>query len=136
MLSIFPLIGRSVFETTVAKKNSRELLAIESKGVRASGYEDAKGFVVCKGSQFVKDEVPSIHRYASTLRKDLLEQGVLVLDGQRLVLTQDYMLNSPSSAAGVVLGRSANGLMEWKSKTGATLKELQEQATAATDSIG
>jgi hypothetical protein len=134
MLSIFPLIGLGVFEKTVAKKSARELLIIESKGIRASGYEDAKGFVICKGSQLVKEEGGSIHRFAATLRKDLLEQGVLVIEGQNLVLTQDYTFNSPSSAAGVVLGRSASGPFEWKTRNGVTLKELQAAAAETSDS--
>jgi hypothetical protein len=135
MLGIFPLIGLGVFEKTVARKSSRELLVIESRGIRASGYEDAKGFVVCKGSQLVKEEGSSIHRFAATLRKDLREQGVLVLDGQNLVLTQDYTFNSPSSAAGVVLGRSASGPFEWKSKSGVTLKEIQASAADTADPV-
>jgi hypothetical protein len=133
MLSIFPLIGLGVFEKTVAKKSTRELLVIESRGIRASGYEDSKGFIVCKGSQLVREEGSSIHRFAATLRKDLLEQGVLVADDQHLVLTQDYTFNSPSSAAGVVLGRSASGPFEWKLKNGVTLKELQAAAAANSD---
>lgn len=40
--------------------------------------------------------------------------------------TQDYSFSSPSTAAAVVLGRSANGRIEWKAADGRTLKELQE----------
>jgi hypothetical protein len=34
--------------------------------------------------------------------------------------------SSPSTAAAVVLGRSANGRVEWKAADGRTLKEIQE----------
>ena len=128
MLSIFPLIGLGVFEKTEAAKRPTILLYVESKGVKASGYEDPKGFVVCKGSQLVKDEVVSIHQYMSTLRKDFIDQGVIVQDGQHYVFTQDWVFNSPSTAAGVILGRTANGRIEWKTKDGTTLKELQSAA--------
>ena len=84
ILSIFPLLGLGVFEKTVTTKKPTELLTIDSKGIKASGYEDAKGFVVVKGSQLVKDEVQSIHQYMSTLRKDLLAQGVIVDNGKYL----------------------------------------------------
>ncbi|MFN7581421.1 MAG: GIY-YIG nuclease family protein, partial [Planctomyces sp.] len=57
IVSIFPLLG-----------------LIESKGIRATGFEDARGFVVVNGSQVVKDEVQSIHQNISNLRKDLLDQ--------------------------------------------------------------
>jgi hypothetical protein len=57
ILSIFPLLGLGVFEKTVTTaKKSNDLLTIDSKGVKAAGYEDAKGFVVVKGSQLVKTE--------------------------------------------------------------------------------
>jgi hypothetical protein len=133
MLSIFPLLGLGVFEKTEAKRKPQEMLFLESKGITARGYEDAKGFVVCKGSQVAREEVPSIHQYMSALRKDLLEQGVINLDGQHYVLAQDHVFQSPSTAAGVIAGRTANGRVEWKTKDGRTLKQLQ---MAAADQSG
>ena len=100
VLSIFPLLGLGVFEKTESIKRPSELLFVESKGTRASGYEDSKGFVVCKGSQATKAEVSSIQSFMSTLRKDLLAQGVIVDDGQHYVFTQDHVFGSPSTAAG------------------------------------
>ena len=81
-----------------------------------------------KGSQLVKDEVQSIHQYMSTLRKDLLTQGVIVLNGQTYIFAQDQVFGSPSTAAGVILGRAANGRIEWKNSEGKTLKQLQVAA--------
>lgn len=133
MLSIFPLVGLGVFEKTETTKKPGELLSVESKGIKASGYEDAKGFVVVKGSQLVKEEVPSIPQYVSTLRKDLLIQGVIVDNGQHYVFTQDQVFNSPSTAAGVLMGRNANGRTEWRNKEGRTLKQLQEVAAEEAD---
>jgi len=109
-----------------------QLLSIETKGITARGYEDAKGFVVVKGSQLVKEEVPSIPQFVSTLRKDLLTQGVVVQNAQHYVFTQDQVFNSPSTAASVVMGRNANGRIEWKNKEGRTLKELHAQTEDAT----
>ncbi len=40
---------------------------------------------------------------------------------------QDYSFNSPSAAAAVILGRSANGRTEWKDVQGKTLKQIQEK---------
>jgi len=39
----------------------------------------------------------------------------------------DYLFSSPSSAAAVVLGRNANGLMEWKDNQGKELKAIEAQ---------
>lgn len=136
MLSIFPLLGVGVFEKTKTKGKPKNLMFIESKGIKASGYEDAKGFVVREGSQLVKDEVPSIHQYMTTLRNDFIQQGVIVENGKHLVFTQDQVFSSPSTAAGVILGRTANGRVEWKSKDGTTLKQMQSSATDTEDDDG
>lgn len=128
MLSIFPLLGYGVFEKTETNQKPREVLFIDAKGIHASGYEGPKGFVVCRGSQAVKDQVPSIHQYLATLRADLLGQDVLSENGHHLLFAQDQVFNSPSTAAGIVLGRSSNGRIEWKTKDGRTLKELQSAA--------
>jgi hypothetical protein len=131
ILSIFPLLGLGVFEKTVTTvKKLGNLLTIDAKGVKASGYEDAKGFIVLKGSQLVKPETNTIHQYMSTLRKDLLVQGVIVDQGQHFAFTQDQVFTSPSTAAGVILGRAANGRIEWKNSEGKTLKQLQTAAAA------
>lgn len=135
ILSIFPLLGLGVFEKTVTTtKKPGDLLTIDSKGIKASGYEDAKGFVVVKGSQLVKTETNTIHQYMSTLRKDLLTQGVIVDQGEHYAFAQDQVFTSPSTAAGVILGRTANGRIEWKNSEGKTLKQLQ--AAAADEESG
>ena len=133
MLSIYPLLGLSIFEKTVTKKKHVDLLYIEAKGIKATGYEDAKGFVVCKGSQAVRTVAPSTHNYLITLRKDLVDQGVLVEEGEHYCFTQDQIFQSPSTAAGAVQGRTANGRIDWKTKDGRTLKELQEAAAEEVD---
>ncbi|MEO8034829.1 MAG: DUF4357 domain-containing protein [Acidobacteriota bacterium] len=79
----------------------------------------------------VKAEVPSCHEYLKELRSALIANGVLKIAGDGYVFTQDYVFTSPSTAAGVILGRSSNGRVEWKTKEGKTLKELQEAEAAS-----
>ncbi len=78
------------------------------------------------GSQAVKSETKSIHAYLSDMRRSLVEQGVFVDNGHYYEMTQDYTFNSPSTAAGVLLGRAANGRTEWKTADGHTLKSIQD----------
>lgn len=66
------------------------------------------------------------------LRLELINNGVLQPDNGNYRFVQDYAFNSPSTAAAVVLGRSANGRIEWKDAGGRTLKELQEQEAGET----
>lgn len=49
-------------------------------------------------------------------------------DSYRLV--QNYVFDSPSMAASVLLARSANGLNEWKTEDGRTLGEVRKHAEA------
>ena len=77
------------------------------------------------GSQAVKNEVASIPTYLSDLRKALLNQGIFEDTGTAYRLAQDYIFTSPSTAAGVLLGRASNGRTEWKDAETRSLKEIQ-----------
>lgn len=126
VLLLLRVVGVSFFKKAKAESAKGCDLLLKAKGIEARGVESAEGFIVRADSQAVKDEVPSIHRYLSNLRRSLLAQGVLEDVGQHLRLTQDYVFNSPSMAAGVILGRSANGRIEWKDAHGRSLKYIGE----------
>ena len=59
-------------------------------------------------------------------RQELIDLGVLAQQGSDHAFTQDYTFSSPSTAACVVLGCSANGRLEWKDAQGRALKVLQK----------
>lgn len=128
MLLVFPLLGVTVFERPVPTAAGAKRYFLRARGVEAEGYEDDTGFVVLAGSQVAKDFVPSAHRYLQTLRAALQERGVIAADGDGVVVAQDYTFDSPSTAAGVLIGRSVNGRVEWKDADGRTLKENQAAA--------
>lgn len=130
LLLCLPVVGVNLFEKAKAAGPKERDLILRSKGIEAHGQDTAEGFVVRAGSQAVKEEVASIHGYLTDLRQSLLEQGVLEDAGTVYRLTQDYLFNSPSTAAGVLLGRSANGRTEWKDASGRTLREIQEAAAS------
>lgn len=130
VLSILPLVGLGVFESVkAASRPDKQLLYVTGKGVAATGYEDARGFVVCKGSGVCGEETPSMQEWLRTMRKDLLSTGVVTEQNGTLVFAQDHAFTSPSTASAVVLGRNSNGREAWKTKTGITLKDLQAAAT-------
>ncbi len=125
MLLCFPVIGLNIFEKPTDTTASINTLFIKAKGIEARGYESSEGFVVLKGSQAVKDEVDSIHHYMSVLRASLIDQKLFLTEGDHYFLTQNYTFDSPSTAAGVIQGRTANGRVDWKDENGRTLKEIQ-----------
>jgi hypothetical protein len=122
----FPVLGLTVFTAAAPIQKSAKLLFISSKGIKAQGLETPDGFVVRTGSGAVKGEVPSCHAYLRELRAALISNGVLKPAGDGYAFAQDYVFPSPSTAAGVVQGRAANGRVDWKTKDGKTLKDLQE----------
>ncbi|HEY3324245.1 MAG TPA: GIY-YIG nuclease family protein [Planctomycetota bacterium] len=130
MMLIYPLLGLGVFEKLAAPPPKTRILYLKVKGISARGYEAADGFVVLADSQAVIETVPSIHQYMLTLRSALRSKEILVERNGLFVLTQDYRFDSPSTAAGVLLGRTANGRIEWKDEHGKTLRDLQAEAVA------
>lgn len=132
ILLIFPLLGIDAFEAAASQASTSNMdggeaeLFLRERGADARGREVADGFVVLKGSRARATEVESIHQFLSDLRRQLRERGVLKPDGNSFVFTQDYRFSSPSTAAGVLVGGSANGPRAWKDRSGRTLKELQQ----------
>ncbi len=126
MLLCFPVLGVNFFTQAPGPARRKLVLHLSGKGVKARGFDSQDGFVVLKASAATKTEVPSCIPQFKQLRAALLMNGVLKESGSALVFTQDYLFASPSTAAGVVLGRSANGRTEWKTEDGRTLKDLQE----------
>lgn len=129
LLLCLPVMGLTVFEKAKLVAASQRVFFLKAKGLQAQGADTGEGFVVRAGSRAAKSEVPSCHAYLVEHRRFLIEKGVLAPDGDSYRLTQDYSFDSPSSAAGVMLGRSANGRVEWKDAQGRSLKEIQEAET-------
>ena len=61
-------------------------------------------------------------------RRQMLAEGGLQAKDGFLVFTRDTEFTSPSAAAAVIHGGSANGLTAWKTEGGTSLKQLDEQA--------
>lgn len=137
MSSILPVLGVNAFEQAASVVTTTEtaMLSCKGKGVSAHGYEATQGFIVKAGSQAVLQDTPSMKEHVRGLydvRQELIKNGVLQAKADHYEFSQDYTFTSPSTAAAVVLGRSANGRVEWKDERGRTLKELQEQQSSST----
>lgn len=119
-------LGYPIFdEVTKAKK--KDLLYCKGKEAKATGEYTEDGFVVLAGSICQRDLVPSAGKWASIRRQKLIEQSVLVDDGKVLRFNENHSFSSPSAAADMILGRSANGWVEWKYENGKTLDEVKRR---------
>lgn len=136
MLSMLPVLGVTAFELTQASDSSKSnttILSCVGKGLKALGYESNQGFVVKANSQASIEITTSMQHQMNGivgLRQDLIDNEVLKRVGDSYVFNQDYSFSSSSTAAAIILGRSANGRTLWKDESGRTLKEIQTQQAA------
>jgi len=124
---LLPVLGSDIL-APIAQPGG--VLFCRNKGAEARGQRTANGFVVFQGSTAVLEERKSaeIYPYAVAQRKQLIADGTLIDKDGFLVFTKDAEFSSPSAAAAVIHGGSANGLTAWKTEGGKSLKQLDEQA--------
>lgn len=86
--------------------------------IEANCKQTNEGFVVLKGSHIEiidSDSIPPAIK--ETRKKAPIDQNG--------ILQEDILFRSPSYAAAFVIGGHANGLIEWKTENGKTLKERE-----------
>jgi hypothetical protein len=83
--------------------------------ITARGQEINGEFVVFKGSR-ARATWEGVDGSYTRLFNELTKSGVLALtdDGRYRAFTRDYAFSSPSAAAAVVSGRTANGRIHWR----------------------
>ena len=121
-------LGHKVFDEKrefKAKQKQATFFIKAARGADGQGEQSSDGFVVFKGSKAAATVVNSMSPSFMKLRQKLIDEGVLADKGEYLEFVDDYIFGSPSTAAIMVMGRSANGLTEWKTKDGKTLKEFE-----------
>ena len=105
--------------------NQEEILYLETgngdRACKAVGMQTIEGFLVSKGSKIAEETTPSLQKSIQQKIESLISSGII----KDFVFTENYTFPSPSAAASVVSGRSANGLKEWKTKEGILLKDLK-----------
>lgn len=129
---LLPVLGSDLLNPVgqpTAKPQSGGTLFCRMKGAEGRGHRTPAGFVVLKGSTAVLQERQSAKNWPSTIaiRKQMIFDGTLVQKDGFYVFTKDAEFSSPSAAAAVIEGGSANGLIEWKTQDGITLKDLDEK---------
>ena len=127
---LLPVLGSDLLTSVVqTKAQPGGTLLCRVKGAEGRGQRTPDGFVVFQGSTAVLEERPAADKWPSVLtqRKKLIADKTLVAKDGFLVCKRDVEFSSPSTAASVIHGGSANGLVTWKTTEGKTLKELDEQ---------
>lgn len=120
-------LGYPIFEGVKRPVENDAILTCKGKDALAEGMYIEDGFVIFKGSKCNIKEVNSIQYHVKKLRENLLDEGILIQKEKVFEFASEYVATSPSSAAAIVLGRSANGWREWKYKNGKTLDEVKRK---------
>ena len=139
--TLLATLGQPIFEplthnasTGDGKPKPTELFYCKGPDASGVGEYTSEGFVVHKGSTARVGNVASIQGTSQErFRAQLVTDGVLTQQGSQYVFTRDTLFSSPSMAAIAVLGRSANGWIEWKTEQGQTLDAANRQAVQAAD---
>ncbi|WP_228768127.1 GIY-YIG nuclease family protein [Limnohabitans sp. DM1] len=139
--TLLATLGQPIFEPLTnapTAKGEVELFYCKGSGADGVGEYTSEGFVVHKGSKGRAEIVPSIQGTShERMRSQLIREGVLAENagssGSMLVFTRDHLFSSPSTAAMAVMGRSANGWVEWKTAAGKTLDEVKRQGVISTN---
>jgi len=127
MLTILPVLGVSAFHKPSAPTpGTQRIYYLEGLDAAGKGVDQSDGFLVLEGAKARVQAVPSmVGTGYGLLRKQLLEQGAFLKEGDGYRLVKDHLFRSPSAAAAALLGRTANGRTEWKDSDGVTLKDHQ-----------
>ena len=139
--TLLATLGQPIFEPLTSAPTAKgivELFYCKGSGADGVGEYTTEGFVVHKGSKGRAEIVPSIQGTShERMRSQLITEGVLTeisgSAGSLLVFTRDHLFSSPSTAAMAVMGRSANGWVEWKTAAGKTLDEVKRQCVISTN---
>ena len=125
---LLPILGCDILvpiAQPTGKTQAGGVLFCRIKGAEAQGQRTANGFVVFHGSTAVLEERPGAAKYVAK-RNQLIADETLKQKNGFLVFTKDVEFSTPSAAAGVIHGGTANGLIAWKTEGGKSLKQLDE----------
>ncbi|MFJ5791035.1 GIY-YIG nuclease family protein [Lysinibacillus sp. NPDC093197] len=120
-------LGHKLFEEIKVSSeiNENEIFYIEAaRGAKAKGVQTQEGFVVLKGSKIATDYVNSYGERSIAMRNELIQTEKIAVINNEFIVMEDLLFSSPSAAADIVMGRSANGLTEWKDSNRRSLKDL------------
>lgn len=121
--TILPVLGFDFLREAAAKPVLTETvnstppsptfeLTLPRHNITAQAQEVDGDFIVLAGSKARKEWVGINGGYKS-LFEQLVTDGVLAADNDSCTFTRDHAFSSPSAAAAVVSGRSANGRISW-----------------------
>ena len=116
-------LGYNVLVPVPKASDDTIYLYCKGAGASAKGFVSSGGFTVLAGSTISDHTVSSLETKGKTyflLRNALIRDGVIV----DRMFTRDHEFKAPSAASAVILGRTSNGNIDWKTSEGVPLRSL------------
>lgn len=125
-------LGYKILQEVMPKEQSNTaapLFTCEGKSALATGRMTNDGFVVYEGSTASSRlSNTAIERNYDKVIDKLLSNGYLKKTANNLyIFIKDYVFNSSSAAASIVLGHGHSGKEVWKTEKGKKLKDIYEK---------
>ena len=98
--------------------------AMPKKGADVRGRLSFPILQVLAGSVIAEPETHSMPAPYRTLRRQLVEQGIIARRNSKLIFTQSYFFDNASEAVCVVGGGSMDGYRTWIDEDGHTLHDM------------
>jgi hypothetical protein len=103
-------------------------LSLSASNVNAQALRTDEGIVVLEGSEVTANTTNSLQNGYKDIRDNLIKNGILKLEDGKYKFQKNYLFDSPSAAAAVIVGHSISGPQTWKDKSGRTLKNIEEES--------
>ena len=124
-----PIVGENRSSNSTTSR-SMEIgntpLTLNYKKLNARALLTDEGVVVLKGSEALPKIKETLTPGYKKIKRDLIDSGKLTEENGKLILQVDYLFNSPSAAAGILIGQAINGRVLWKDGNGRTIAQIEE----------
>lgn len=113
----------------VSEEGTKVFLSV-SAGIQAQAIQTDEGLVVLKGSEAAIEYTPNLQPGYIKLRQDLITKQDLMLVAGKYLFQNDVLFKTASPAAAVIVGYNINGPKHWKSASGKSLKQMEDEKLA------
>ncbi len=107
------------------KGNKPVLFLKAARGADAIGMKTRDGIVVLQNSRVAINVDDAFPLPLKNLRSKLIKEEIIVQKDGQFLFDIEYLFSDPSTAASIVMGTDADGLKEWKTRDGKSLKDIE-----------
>jgi len=102
-------------------------LSLSVSGLNAKAIQTDEGIVVLQNSEVAKEIRSSLSMGYRELREKLINNETIKLVDNKYIFQKNYLFNSATPAAAIIVGYNISGPQTWKDQYGKTLKDIEEQ---------